>query len=53
VYFTASVILFTVASFYGAVTSIWMLVLAVSFGGGGALLTLLKPFLVETFHEEE
>jgi MFS transporter, DHA2 family, multidrug resistance protein len=56
VYFTASVILFTVASFLcGASTSIYMLVFwrFVQGIGGGALLATAQTVLVETFPPEE
>jgi MFS transporter, DHA2 family, multidrug resistance protein len=56
IYFTASVILFTVASFLcGASTSIWMLVFwrFVQGIGGGALLATAQTILVETFPPEE
>lgn len=56
VYFTGSVILFTVASFLcGASTSIWMLVFwrFVQGIGGGALLATAQTVLIETFPPEE
>ncbi len=56
VYFTASVILFTVASFLcGASNSIYMLVFwrFVQGIGGGALLATAQTILVETFPPEE
>jgi MFS transporter, DHA2 family, multidrug resistance protein len=56
VYFTGSVILFTVASFLcGASNSIWMLVFwrFVQGIGGGALLATAQTVLVETFPPEE
>ena len=56
VYFTASVILFTVASFLcGFSSSIWMLVFwrFVQGIGGGALLATAQTVLVETFPPEE
>jgi MFS transporter, DHA2 family, multidrug resistance protein len=56
VYFTASVVLFTVASFLcGASTSIYMLVFwrFVQGIGGGALLATAQTVLVETFPPEE
>ncbi len=56
VYFTASVILFTVASYLcGASTSIYMLVFwrFVQGIGGGALLATAQTVLVETFPPEE
>ena len=56
VYFTASVILFTVASFLcGASSSIYMLVFwrFVQGIGGGALLATAQTVLVETFPPEE
>jgi DHA2 family multidrug resistance protein len=56
VYFTASVVLFTVASFLcGASTSIWILVFwrFIQGIGGGALLATAQTVLVETFPPEE
>ena len=56
IYFTASVILFTIASFLcGASTSIYMLVFwrFVQGIGGGALLATAQTVLVETFPPEE
>jgi len=56
IYFTASVILFTVASFLcGASESIWMLIFwrFVQGIGGGALLATAQTILVETFPPEE
>jgi DHA2 family multidrug resistance protein len=56
VYFTASVILFTVASFLcGFSDSIWMLVFwrFIQGIGGGALLATAQTVLVETFPPEE
>ena len=56
VYFTASVVLFTVASFLcGASNSIYMLVFwrFVQGIGGGALLATAQTILVETFPPEE
>jgi len=56
IYFTASVILFTVASFLcGFSSSIWMLVFwrFVQGIGGGALLATAQTVLVETFPPEE
>jgi MFS transporter, DHA2 family, multidrug resistance protein len=56
IYFTASIILFTVASFLcGASHSIWMLVFwrFVQGIGGGALLATAQTVLVETFPPEE
>ncbi|WP_353484542.1 DHA2 family efflux MFS transporter permease subunit [Haliscomenobacter sp.] len=56
VYFTASVVLFTIASFLcGASTSIWMLVFwrFIQGIGGGALLATAQTVLVETFPPEE
>lgn len=56
IYFTASVILFTISSFLcGASTSIWMLVFwrFVQGIGGGALLATAQTILVETFPPEE
>lgn len=56
VYFTASVVLFTIASFFcGASTSIYILVFwrFVQGIGGGALLATAQTVLVETFPPEE
>jgi MFS transporter, DHA2 family, multidrug resistance protein len=56
IYFTASVILFTVASFLcGSSNSIWILVFwrFVQGIGGGALLATAQTILVETFPPEE